>query len=95
LQPHHEDGSSAATDDELTLPLLPELDDPDWFELTPMWRDLPMEYSTLIENVVDAGHVPFTHHASVSKRQSSGMFDDMKVVEKGPWGFKGIWATGK
>ncbi|KAH7622547.1 hypothetical protein Ndes2526B_g03378 [Nannochloris sp. 'desiccata'] len=94
LQPHHEDGSPTAADDELSLPLLPELDDPDWFELTPMWRDLPMEYSTLIENVVDAGHVPFTHHASVSKRQSSGMFEDMRIEEKGPWGFKGIWPTG-
>ena len=41
-----------------------------------------------------AGHVPFTHHASVSKRQSSGTFTDMKVTEKGPWGFKGIWPTG-
>lgn len=54
-----------------------------------------MEYSTLIENVVDAGHVPFTHHASVSKRQSSGMFEDMRIEEKGPWGFKGIWPTGE
>ena len=39
------------------IPILPELDDPDWFELTPMWRDIPMEYATLIENVVDAGKI--------------------------------------
>ena len=53
-----------------------------------------MEYSTLIENVVDAGHVPFTHHASVSKRQSSGTYSDMRVSDKGEWGFTGVWPTG-
>lgn len=41
------------------------------------------DWATLIENVVDAGHVPFTHHGSVSKRQSSGNFDDMRVTH--PW----------
>ena len=44
---------------------------------------------------VDAAHVPFTHHASVSKRQSSGSYADMKVTEKGPWGFRGVWETGE
>lgn len=74
LKPFQSD-DAMETDD---VPELPELDDPEWFELVPMWRDLPMDYSTLIENVVDVGHVPFTHHASVSKRQSSGTYSDMR-----------------
>lgn len=77
-----------------TIPILPELDDPSWFELAPMWRDLPMDYATLIENVVDTGHVPFTHHASVSKRESSSTLDDLQVTERGVWGFRGFWPTG-
>ncbi len=76
------------------IPALPELEDPDWFELAPMWRDLPMDYATLIENVVDASHVPFTHHKSVSKRESSGSFADMAVTGRGAWGFAGRWASG-
>jgi phenylpropionate dioxygenase-like ring-hydroxylating dioxygenase large terminal subunit len=42
-------GAPATADD---IPTLPELDSDEWFELAPMWRDLPMDYSTLIENVV-------------------------------------------
>lgn len=85
------DAAAVSMDD---IPVLPELDEPDWFEGAPVFRDLPMEYSTLIENVVDAGHVPFTHHGSVSRRQTSGLFDDMKVLEEGKWGFRGTWPTG-
>lgn len=76
LQPFVSDEAMDTT----TIPILPELEDPEWFELPSMWRDLPMDYSTLIENVVDVGHVPFTHHASVSKRQSSGNYSDMRSV---------------
>ena len=43
----------------------------------------------------DAGHVPFTHHGTVSKRQSSGLYQDMRITERGPWGFKGVWPTGR
>lgn len=50
------------------IPTLPELDDSAWFGFGDMWRDLPYDYSTLLENVLDAGHVPFTHHGTVSRR---------------------------
>lgn len=73
---------------------LPELDDPEWGGFADMWRDISYDWATLIENVVDAGHVPFTHHGSVSKRQSSGNFGDMEITERGPHGFKGVWTTG-
>jgi phenylpropionate dioxygenase-like ring-hydroxylating dioxygenase large terminal subunit len=26
------------------------------------WRDVPYDMATLLENVLDASHVPFTHH---------------------------------
>ena len=30
-----------------------------------IFRDLPMDALTLLENVLDVSHVPFTHHATV------------------------------
>ncbi|KAL4424531.1 hypothetical protein ABPG77_010111 [Micractinium sp. CCAP 211/92] len=91
LKPAPKDSSEPDTSGIHTLP---ELDDPDWLGFGDMWRDIPYDWATLIENVIDAGHVPFTHHGSVSKRQSSGMFDDMKILERGEYGFKGVWPTG-
>ncbi|PSC75151.1 Pheophorbide a oxygenase [Micractinium conductrix] len=91
LKPAPADGTEPDTSGIHTLP---ELDDPDWLGFGDMWRDIPYDWATLIENVVDAGHVPFTHHGSVSKRQSSGNFDDMRITERGEYGFKGIWPTG-
>lgn len=26
------------------------------------WRDVPYDWASLLENVLDASHVPFTHH---------------------------------
>ena len=52
------------------------------------FRDLPYDYATLIENLVDTGHVPFTHHASVSLRSSADVLK-LDVTKRGPWGFAG------
>ena len=52
------------------LPLIPELDDPDCV-VQDIFRDLPMDYGTLLENVMDVSHVPFTHHNSVGKRENA------------------------
>lgn len=52
------------------------------------FRDLPYDYATLLENLFDVGHVPFTHHASVSKRSSADVMKlDLKT--QGPSGFTG------
>ena len=72
LKPAPADGSPPDTS---AVPTIPELDDDAWFGFGDMWRDIPYDYATLIENVIDAGHVPFTHHGSVSRRQSSGNFE--------------------
>jgi len=31
-----------------------------WLQDT--WRDVPYDWASLMENVLDASHVPFTHH---------------------------------
>jgi hypothetical protein len=32
------------------------------FDLQDTWRDVPYDWASLLENVLDASHVPFTHH---------------------------------
>jgi phenylpropionate dioxygenase-like ring-hydroxylating dioxygenase large terminal subunit len=46
-----------------------------------------------VENLADPGHVPFTHHATVSKRSSSSVID-LEVTRRGSDGFDGRWAAG-
>ena len=52
------------------------------------FRDLPYDYATLLENLLDVGHVPFTHHASVSKRSSADVIK-LDMQTQGPTGFTG------
>lgn len=52
-----------------------------------------MALSRQVENLADPGHVPFTHHATVSKRSSSSVID-LEVTRRGPWGFDGRWQAG-
>ncbi|GFH13284.1 pheophorbide a oxygenase [Haematococcus lacustris] len=46
---------SAAGIDTSDIPIVPELEDPEWVSQD-TWRDLPYDYSTLMENVVDSSH---------------------------------------
>ena len=83
-------------DDLPPLPLIPELDDP-MCVYQDVFRDLPMDYSTLLENVMDVSHVPFTHHNSVGKRENATPVvlelttEDKKVSRNG---FIGEWKEG-
>ena len=75
------------------LPLIPELDNPDCV-VQDIFRDLPMDYATLLENVMDVSHVPFTHHNSVGKRENA---TPVVLEMEGPLtknGFVGIWKEG-
>jgi phenylpropionate dioxygenase-like ring-hydroxylating dioxygenase large terminal subunit len=90
LQPAPADGSEPDTSG---IRVIPELEEEGWFAFGDMWRDIPYDWATLIENVIDAGHVPFTHHGSVSKRQTSGDYN-LRVTERGEWGFRGVWEQG-
>ncbi|CAG9460111.1 unnamed protein product [Pedinophyceae sp. YPF-701] len=74
------------------VPVLPELDEEGWV-MTTLVRDLPYDYSTLMENVMDVSHVPWTHHGTVGDRKDACVVD-LRVVEKGRWGFKGSWDSG-
>jgi hypothetical protein len=47
-----------------------------------------------MENVLDASHVPFTHHKSISSRDTLGAYDMRLTKQVSAAGFSGAWATG-
>ncbi|MBD1909320.1 MULTISPECIES: Rieske 2Fe-2S domain-containing protein [unclassified Leptolyngbya] len=57
------------------------------------FRDLPYDALTLLENVLDASHVPFTHHRSVGNRSNAAPVE-LEVIEATRQGFTGTWAEG-
>lgn len=81
------------------LPLVPCLQQDDkggWADgwlVQDTFRDLPMDALTLLENVLDVSHVPFTHHATVGRRENAGPVE-LELTGFGPEGFTGLWAEG-
>lgn len=80
---------------QVAVPVIePMLEDPeDWVCLN-TFRDLPYDALTLLENVLDASHIPFTHHATVGNRANAAPVESMTVVAANKQGFQGIWPEG-
>jgi len=57
------------------------------------FRDLPYDALTLLENVLDASHVPYTHHRSVGNRANASPVE-LELLDAGKQGFQGTWAEG-
>ncbi len=57
------------------------------------FRDLPYDAFTLMENVIDASHVPYTHHKSVGNRANAAPVE-LEILTSDKWGFTGTWAEG-
>jgi phenylpropionate dioxygenase-like ring-hydroxylating dioxygenase large terminal subunit len=57
------------------------------------FRDLPYDALTLLENVLDPSHLPFTHHNSVGKRSNASPVE-LEVTTSDKSGFTGTWADG-
>ncbi|MDB9528763.1 Rieske 2Fe-2S domain-containing protein [Oscillatoria sp. CS-180] len=68
-------------------------EDPDGWVLLNTFRDLPYDALTLLENVLDASHIPYTHHKTVGKRENAAPMQ-MEILESGKQGFQGIWPEG-
>lgn len=81
------DGAAA-----VPLPLVPVLEEPGWF-VQDTFRDLPMDALTLLENVLDVSHVPFTHHRTVGKRENAAPVA-ATITSSGPEGFTALWQEG-
>ncbi|MFM2081094.1 MAG: hypothetical protein RLZZ219_1776 [Cyanobacteriota bacterium] len=91
----------AAAAEAVPLPLMPlpqHGDGPDapWADgwiVQDTFRDLPMDALTLLENVLDVSHVPFTHHATVGRRENAGPVQ-LELRSFGREGFTGLWPEG-
>jgi phenylpropionate dioxygenase-like ring-hydroxylating dioxygenase large terminal subunit len=76
------------------IPLLTPLAETpaDWVCLN-TFRDLPYDALTLLENVLDSSHVPFTHHGTVGNRRNAAPVE-LELQEFGRQGFTGLWEEG-
>ncbi|MFB2898771.1 Rieske 2Fe-2S domain-containing protein [Aerosakkonemataceae cyanobacterium BLCC-F50] len=68
-------------------------ENPDEWICINTFRDLPYDALTLLENVLDASHVPYTHHRTVGNRSYASPVE-LEVTESGKHGFKGVWQEG-
>jgi len=78
----------------IPLPIIEPMEsNPDAWVCLNIFRDLPYDALTLLENVIDASHIPYTHHNTVGNRDNVAPLD-LKVTESGKNGFKGVWEEG-
>ncbi|MEY2985193.1 MAG: hypothetical protein RLZZ568_1810 [Cyanobacteriota bacterium] len=80
--------------EQTAVPIVDVLEDdsPAWVCLN-TFRDLPYDALTLLENVLDSSHIPYTHHNTVGKRSNVSPVD-LEMVTEGRQGFTGVWAEG-
>lgn len=79
--------------DRVPIPTLEPLESSDGWVCLNTFRDLPYDALTLLENVLDASHVPYTHHKTVGNRANAAPVD-LELLEAGKQGFVGTWAEG-
>ena len=63
------DAASAGRAEATPLPLSPFASEQDGFRCSSLVRELPYDWTTLVENVADPAHVPFAHHGVQGWRQ--------------------------
>lgn len=71
----------------------PMEEDPENWVCINIVRDLPYDALTLLENVLDASHVPYTHHNTVGDRANAAPVA-LEILESGKQGFTGRWKEG-
>jgi phenylpropionate dioxygenase-like ring-hydroxylating dioxygenase large terminal subunit len=76
------------------IPIIEALEeDPQSWVCLNTFRDLPYDALSLLENVLDSSHVPFTHHQSVGNRAYAGPVE-LEVTTSDRQGFSGLWEEG-
>jgi phenylpropionate dioxygenase-like ring-hydroxylating dioxygenase large terminal subunit len=78
----------------ITLPLIEPVEtEPEGWVMLNTFRDLPYDALTLLENVLDASHIPYTHHKTVGKRENAAPMV-LEILESDKQGFRGVWPEG-
>ena len=86
--------SQSQNADKVDIPTVDVLeeDEADWV-CVDTFRDLPYDALTLLENVIDSSHIPFTHHRSVGNRANASPVE-IELLESDRQGFRGFWEEG-
>ena len=80
--------------DRAAVPIVPIIDEePEAWVCLNTFRDLPYDATTLLENVLDASHIPYTHHKTVGNRRNASTVD-LELTSFDRQGFTGTWAEG-
>ncbi|MEO0839005.1 MAG: Rieske 2Fe-2S domain-containing protein [Cyanobacteria bacterium J06643_5] len=74
------DANSPQLAEETPLPLSPQVDASKGFVWSSYVRDLEYDWQTLVENVADPSHVPFTHHGVQGNREQAVPIP-LKIIE--------------
>ena len=74
------DANSPQLAEETPLPLSPQIDASKGFVWSSYVRDLEYDWQTLVENVADPSHVPFTHHGVQGNREQAIPIP-LKIIE--------------
>ena len=74
------DANSPHLAEETPLPLSPQIDASKGFVWSSYVRDLEYDWQTLVENVADPSHVPFTHHGVQGNREQAVPIP-LKIIE--------------
>jgi phenylpropionate dioxygenase-like ring-hydroxylating dioxygenase large terminal subunit len=80
--------------DRVTVPIIEAMEEsPEEWTCLNTFRDVPYDAFTLLENVIDPSHVPYTHHNTVGKRSNASPVE-LKVTHSDRQGFEGVWLEG-
>jgi phenylpropionate dioxygenase-like ring-hydroxylating dioxygenase large terminal subunit len=75
------------------VPIVDVLEETEGWICLNTFRVIPYDALTLMENVLDSSHIPYTHHRTVGNRANVSPVE-LEVTESGKWGFRGTWAEG-
>ena len=76
------------------VPIIEPMDeDPKAWVCLNIFRDLPYDATTLLENVLDVSHIPYTHHKTVGDRANVAPVE-LEVTHADKQGFRGVWQEG-
>jgi phenylpropionate dioxygenase-like ring-hydroxylating dioxygenase large terminal subunit len=82
-----------AVADQIAVPVIAPMEEAADWTLFDTFRDLPYDANTLLENVLDPSHLPYTHHSTVGNRVNAAPME-LQIVESNKYGFTGKWPEG-
>ena len=85
---------NATQANQVEVPIVEPMEEsPEEWVCLDLFRDLPYDALTLLENVLDVSHVPYTHHRTVSKRSNAAPVE-LAITKSDKNGFQGVWEEG-